>query len=152
MSNISPTSLSAELSVVFLQYLKEHAGERKTRLHKMVMSTTEKALIDMALAYHENNQSRAARTLGISRPTLRAKMVAEVIVPDASIHQTIAQGLERYWQHIKGQPSTDCYYAFRKTVETTLLETVFAFANRNQRLSSSILDISRTTLRGKIVD
>jgi Fis family transcriptional regulator len=152
MSNTSPTSLSAELSLLIRHYLQEHAHKKRSSLHKMVMSTAEKALVGMALAYHENNQSKAARVLGISRPTLRTKMVIHTIEPSASIHQTIEQALERYWQHMKGQPTTHFYHIFCNTVEMTLLETVLSFTKGNQRLSADILSISRTTLRSKILD
>jgi DNA-binding NtrC family response regulator len=56
--------------------LKDSITFAEGRLYKYLMSGLEKALINMVLSRMGNSQSKAARVLGISRNTLRARMKA----------------------------------------------------------------------------
>jgi len=56
-------------------YLRSLDGHEVTDLHGMVLEEVERPLIETLLDYTQGNQTRAARLLGLSRSTLRKKMV-----------------------------------------------------------------------------
>jgi len=56
------------------QYFDELDGEIPQDLYDLVVGQVEHALLDAALAQSNNNQSKAAEMLGISRGTLRTRM------------------------------------------------------------------------------
>lgn len=57
-------------------YLSHMAGQDVEGLHRFVMDEVERPLIETVLDAAGNNQSVAARMLGISRSTLRKKLGA----------------------------------------------------------------------------
>ena len=56
------------------QYFDELDGEMPQDLYDLVVGQVEHALVEAALAQSNNNQSKAAEMLGISRGTLRTRM------------------------------------------------------------------------------
>ncbi|MDH5769483.1 MAG: Fis family transcriptional regulator [Nitrospirota bacterium] len=56
------------------RYLKEMSRLENSNLYKAVLSEVEKSLILIILKETEGNQLKAAKTLGINRNTLRAKI------------------------------------------------------------------------------
>ena len=56
------------------QYFDELDGEMPQDLCDLVVGQVEHALLEAALAQSNNNQSKAAEMLGISRGTLRTRM------------------------------------------------------------------------------
>ena len=56
------------------QYFDELDGEIPKDLYDLVVGQVEHALLEAALAQSNNNQSKAAEMLGISRGTLRTRM------------------------------------------------------------------------------
>ena len=56
------------------QYFDELDGEMPQGLYDLVVGQVEHALLEAALAQSNNNQSKAAEMLGISRGTLRTRM------------------------------------------------------------------------------
>jgi Fis family transcriptional regulator, factor for inversion stimulation protein len=56
------------------QYFDELDGEIPRDLYDLVIGQVEHALLETALAQSNNNQSKAAEMLGISRGTLRTRM------------------------------------------------------------------------------
>ena len=56
------------------QYLEQLDGEIPRDLHDLVISQVEHALLEATLYQSNNNQSKAAEMLGISRGTLRTRM------------------------------------------------------------------------------
>ena len=56
------------------QYFDELDGEMPQDLYDLVVGQVEHALVEAALAQSNNNQSKAAEMLGISRGTLRSRM------------------------------------------------------------------------------
>ena len=56
------------------QYFDELDGEMPQDLYDLVVGQVEHALLGAALAQSNNNQSKAAEMLGISRGTLRTRM------------------------------------------------------------------------------
>ena len=63
------------------QYLNELDGEVPKDLYDLVIGQVENALLDVALAQTNNNQSKAAEILGISRGTLRTRMKLYGLLP-----------------------------------------------------------------------
>ena len=56
------------------QYLEPLDGEIPQDLYDLVISQVEHALLEATLYQSNNNQSKAAEMLGISRGTLRTRM------------------------------------------------------------------------------
>ena len=56
------------------QYFEELDGEIPQDLYDLVISEVEHALLEATLYQSNNNQSKAAEMLGISRGTLRTRM------------------------------------------------------------------------------
>ena len=56
------------------QYFDELDGEMPQDLYDLVVGQVEHGLLEAALAQSNNNQSKAAEMLGISRGTLRTRM------------------------------------------------------------------------------
>ena len=56
------------------QYFDELDGEIPQDLYDLVVGQVEHALLEAALHQNNNNQSKAAEMLGISRGTLRTRM------------------------------------------------------------------------------
>jgi Fis family transcriptional regulator len=65
-------------------YLRNMAGQEVEGLHRFVMDEVERPLIETVLDAAANNQSVAARMLGISRSTLRKKLAAYAAADGAS--------------------------------------------------------------------
>ena len=57
------------------QYLLQMDGHPVSRLYALVIQEVEKPLIQTVLDYTQHNQTRAAQILGVSRSTLRKKIV-----------------------------------------------------------------------------
>ena len=57
------------------QYFKDLRGAEPDRLHELFLGAAEKPLLDVVLRHADGNQSKAAEWLGISRNTLRRKLL-----------------------------------------------------------------------------
>lgn len=55
-------------------YFKTLNGEECSGVHKMFMEDIEKSLLEFILNHTNNNQTKAAKILGINRATLRKKI------------------------------------------------------------------------------
>ncbi len=64
------------------QYLKDLGDADPANMYDMVMTCVERPLLEVALARAENNQSRAADYLGITRNTLRKKLIAHKLLAE----------------------------------------------------------------------
>jgi len=69
-------SLSLQESVhhTLQQYVAKLDGQTPANLYELVLAEVEKPLLEMVLKLTNNNQSKAAIVLGLSRGTLRKKM------------------------------------------------------------------------------
>lgn len=56
------------------QFLKDMGDTPPDNLHKIILSEAERAMIATVLEHTEQNQSRTADILGITRATLRSRM------------------------------------------------------------------------------
>ncbi len=68
------TPLCVHVKQTVLHYLEHLNGHDAVELHAMVMGEVEKPLLQAALEHSGYNQTKAAKTLGLSRGTLRKKM------------------------------------------------------------------------------
>ncbi len=66
------------------QYLKDLGDADPSGMYEMVISCVERPLLEFALEHADNNQSRAAEFLGITRNTLRKKLLAHKLLAAAS--------------------------------------------------------------------
>jgi Fis family transcriptional regulator len=62
------------ISMTTQQFLKDMGDTPPDNLHKVILSEAERALIATVLTHTEQNQSKAADLLGITRATLRTRM------------------------------------------------------------------------------
>ncbi len=72
--SIEACTLEQFLSERLKKYIKDMTRLERSNLYETVMNEIEKALIKLVLEATEGNQVRAAKTLGISRNTLRDKI------------------------------------------------------------------------------
>ncbi len=74
LEDVGSCSISEFLEEKLKHYLKEMTKLENCKLYDTVLSEVERSLITIVLKETEGNQLRAARTLGINRNTLRAKI------------------------------------------------------------------------------
>ena len=67
-------SLQESVSNTLQQYIAKLDGQTPAELYNLVLKEVEKPLLEMVLKFTNNNQSKAAIVLGLSRGTLRKKM------------------------------------------------------------------------------
>ncbi len=71
----APLILSEQVRLALRCYFAKLDGYQPTGLYAMVVNEVEKPLIETVLEQCGHNQSRAAQVLGLSRSTLRKKMI-----------------------------------------------------------------------------
>ncbi len=72
--NKTPIPLSAQVNEAVDYYFSQLNGDEICGLYAMVISEVEKPLIEAALEYCGQNQTKASKILGLSRSTLRKKI------------------------------------------------------------------------------
>ena len=72
--NVSNQSLRNSVRESLRQYFIRLEGQTPANLYEMVLAEVEQPMLEMVLQYTGQNQSKAAKILGISRGTLRKKM------------------------------------------------------------------------------
>ncbi len=70
----TPIPLSVYVKKTVEHYFDQLNGYDTSGLHAMVISEVEKPLIEAALDYCGQNQTKASKILGLSRSTLRKKL------------------------------------------------------------------------------
>ena len=73
-SNQKNNQLYACIEKSVAKYLADLNGESTTGIYQMVLTEIEKPLLVAILKHTDNNQSKAAKALGISRTTLKKKL------------------------------------------------------------------------------
>jgi len=76
--NITPLDESVRLNLDL--YLDDLGQIEPINMWDMVMSCVEKPLLETAMSHASGNQSRAAAMLGITRNTLRKKLLAHNLI------------------------------------------------------------------------
>ena len=67
-------SLNHSTETALKRYFKTLKGHKPINLYKFVIKEVERPLMKEVMKYTENNQSEAAKILGINRTTLRNKL------------------------------------------------------------------------------
>ena len=67
-------SLQNSVEKCLTHYLKQLDGDEPAELYRLVINETECALFKIVLEHTNNNQTKAAECLGITRGTLRKKI------------------------------------------------------------------------------
>ena len=67
-------SLNHSTETALKRYFKTLNGHKPINLYKFVIKEVERPLMKEVMKYTENNQSEAAKILGINRTTLRNKL------------------------------------------------------------------------------
>ncbi len=62
------------------QYLEDLGGADPTNMYDMVINRIELPLLQLTMGLAQNNQSRAAVMLGLTRNTLRKKLLAHKLL------------------------------------------------------------------------
>ena len=75
ISEIKHERLSECVSRVLKHYFKDMENHFNGDLYELIISEVEKPLVEKVMLYTNNNQSNAASILGISRGTLRKKIM-----------------------------------------------------------------------------
>ncbi|WP_082890399.1 DNA-binding transcriptional regulator Fis [Halotalea alkalilenta] len=68
----------------------------------------------------------------------------------ATLRETVALTMQRYFEHLDGESVTDLYQMVLSEVEAPLLASVMAHVNDNQTAASQLLGLNRGTLRKKL--
>lgn len=74
MQQRSENSLAVSVEKAVREYLDTMDDQQVTDLYQLVLSEIEGPLIECVLQFADNNQSRTAEILGLSRGTLRKKL------------------------------------------------------------------------------
>lgn len=74
VSKKTPIPLSIHVKETVEHYFDQLNGHDTSGLYAMVISEVEKPLIEAALDYCDQNQTKASKILGLSRSTLRKKL------------------------------------------------------------------------------
>lgn len=73
-TSVTNQSLRTSVRDALRQYFIRLEGQAPANLYELVLAEFEQPTIEMVLQYTGQNQSKAAKILGISRGTLRKKM------------------------------------------------------------------------------
>ena len=68
----------------------------------------------------------------------------------ATLRETVAATMQRYFHHLDGETVTDLYDMVLAEVEAPLLSSVMDYVNGNQTHASQMLGLNRGTLRKKL--
>ena len=74
VTDLQKTTFSGTFRETLRHYFRKLEGNLPVNLYDIIMSEVEQPLIDIVLKCTGNNQSKAAKILGISRGTLRKKI------------------------------------------------------------------------------
>lgn len=81
---------------------------------------------------------------------LHKKTGLNVNADDLTLRECVANAMDKFFEHMDGQPASKLYEMVLSEVEAPLLEVVMKIAHDNQSKASEILGINRGTLRKKL--
>ena len=71
---ITDNTLHEQVTQTVKNYFTNLEGEEPVDLYKLVLEEVEVPLFEATMSFTKNNQSKAARILGLARGTLRTKL------------------------------------------------------------------------------
>ncbi|MBV52451.1 MAG: DNA-binding transcriptional regulator Fis [Coxiellaceae bacterium] len=75
-ADVEEKTLAESVRTSLKKYFSQLEGQTPANLYNLVLAEVEKPLLELVLKLTNNNQSKAAIILGLSRGTLRKKMAA----------------------------------------------------------------------------
>ena len=78
------------------------------------------------------------------------KQAEKLSTQENSLRSQVEKALNRYFNHIEGEPVTDLHRMVISEVEIPLFEAVMKHTGNNQSKASVMLGINRGTLRTKL--
>jgi Fis family transcriptional regulator len=63
------------IELALTEFLSQHQAHLPNDLHSLAIQSIEKPLFKMIMQHTEQNQSQAAKILGVNRATLRKKLI-----------------------------------------------------------------------------
>lgn len=72
--NIEHVTLRENVAQIMMHYFSNLQGEEPKHVYDFFLDEIEEPILSVALKYTNDNQSEAARILGLSRGTLRTKL------------------------------------------------------------------------------
>jgi Fis family transcriptional regulator len=134
-------------------YLSAMEGHDVEGLYAMVLNEIEPPLLEVVLDYSGGNQSWAAKLLGISRASLRKKLVTDRLTRTAirqePLRSLVADAVRNYLSAMEGHDVEGLYAMVLNEIEPPLLEVVLDYSGGNQSWAAKLLGISRASLRKK---
>ena len=79
--------------------------------------------------------------------------ISVVTVPEihtTPLRDSVKNAVEKYFEHLDGQPITGLYDIVLCEIEEPLLQTLMRLTHGNQSLTARVLGLSRGTLRKKL--
>lgn len=73
-TTLTSSSLSEQVTATVNNYFNNLDGDNPVDLYKLVLEEVEIPLFEATMRFTKNNQSKAARILGLARGTLRTKL------------------------------------------------------------------------------
>ena len=72
----APSNLNTAVAQATENLLAQSENDSQSKIYPAVIHTVESALLEVVMTYTRRRQTRAAKLLGISRNTLRTKLIA----------------------------------------------------------------------------
>lgn len=72
------------------------------------------------------------------------------VADELTLKECVHSAMNKFFDHLDGQPATNLYEMVMAEVEAPLLEVVMKHSRDNQSKASEILGINRGTLRKKL--
>ena len=93
----------------------------------------------------ENSSSDATEETSSQAPVISNAMQSQ-----QSLHYSVAEAMQRYFEDLDGQDATDLYALVMNEVEPPLLAAVMNYTRQNQSRTAEMLGLNRGTLRKKL--
>ncbi len=78
-----PPKLNHAIEAALSTFMQQHRHHLPTDLHQLALQAIEKPLLKLIMRQTENNQSKAAKILGLNRATLHKKLVEYQLLDDS---------------------------------------------------------------------
>jgi Fis family transcriptional regulator, factor for inversion stimulation protein len=91
-----------------------------------------------------------ANGLDMTDLQLEKKPALNVSADELTLKECVSNAMDKFFEHMDGQPASNLYEMVMAEVESPLLEVVMKNAHDNQSKASEILGINRGTLRKKL--
>ncbi len=77
-------------------------------------------------------------------------VISNVMQSQQALRYSVAEAMQRYFEDLDGQDTTDLYALVMNEVEPPLLAAVMNYTRQNQSRTAEMLGLNRGTLRKKL--